>query len=101
MTMLNNLLARASIPEVLPTDQAAVAINRAPQTLRRWACYECGPVRPVRINGRLAWRVADLQALINGTPPNSGEPSAISSASNRVAAETTTLSSQVQSGSTK
>jgi hypothetical protein len=54
------------LPEVLPTNEAAVAINRAPQTLRKWACLENGPLRPIRINGRLAWRVADLQALLNG-----------------------------------
>ena len=66
MELVNNLLARAGLPEVLPTDEAAAAINRAPQTLRKWACLECGPIRPVRINGRLAWRVADLQALLNG-----------------------------------
>lgn len=66
MTTLNNLLARASLPEVLPTDQAAATINRRPQTLRRWACLEDGPICPIRINGRLAWRVSDLQALLAG-----------------------------------
>lgn len=54
------------LPEVLPTDEAAAAINRRPQTLRKWACLECGPIRPIRINGRLAWRVSDLQALLRG-----------------------------------
>jgi hypothetical protein len=53
--------------DVLPTDAAAVAINRAPQTLRKWACLENGPIRPVRINGRLAWRVSDLCTLLTGT----------------------------------
>lgn len=60
------LLPGAPLPEVLTTDQAAAAINRKPQTLRKWACLENGPIRPVRINGRLAWRVADLAKLING-----------------------------------
>lgn len=55
-----------SLPAVLPTNEAAAAINRAPQTLRKWACLENGPIRPVRINGRLAWRVSDLQALLSG-----------------------------------
>lgn len=36
------------------TAQAAKALNRAPQTLRKWACLENGPLRPIRINGRLA-----------------------------------------------
>ena len=52
--------------DTLPTDEAATAINRRPQTLRKWACLENGPIRPVRINGRLAWRVADLAGLLNG-----------------------------------
>ncbi len=54
------------LPEVLTTKLAAKAINRAPQTLRKWACLENGPIRPIRINGRLAWRVSDLQKLLNG-----------------------------------
>ena len=58
--MTNNL------PEVLSTQEAAAAINRRPQTLRKWACLENGPIRPVRINGRLAWRVSDLMELLNG-----------------------------------
>jgi len=57
------------LPEVLPTNEAAAVINRAPQTLRKWACLENGPIRPVRINGRLAWRVADLRAILNGEQP--------------------------------
>ena len=56
----------ADLPAVLPTDEAAATINRRPQTLRKWACLECGPIRPIRINGRLAWRVSDLQALLRG-----------------------------------
>jgi hypothetical protein len=52
--------------EVVDTNEAAAAINRAPQTLRKWACLENGPIRPVRIHGRLAWRVSDLQSLLNG-----------------------------------
>jgi hypothetical protein len=66
MNAINQLMARAGLPAVLPTNEAAAAINRAPQTLRKWACLENGPIRPVRINGRLAWKVADLQSLLNG-----------------------------------
>jgi len=54
------------LPAILPTDQAAAYVNRKPQTLRKWACLENGPLRPVRINGRLGWRVSDLQDLLNG-----------------------------------
>lgn len=66
MELINNLLTRDDLPAVLPTDEAAASINRAPQTLRKWACLENGPIRPIRINGRLAWRVSDLQALLMG-----------------------------------
>ncbi|MDE2267802.1 MAG: helix-turn-helix domain-containing protein [Betaproteobacteria bacterium] len=50
----------------LTTAEAAAALNRAPQTLRRWACEESGPLRPVKVNGRLAWRVSDLRRLLDG-----------------------------------
>jgi len=66
MNLINNLLIRAGLPEVLTTNEAAPLINRAPQTLRKWACLEDGPIRPIRINGRLAWKVSDLHALLNG-----------------------------------
>lgn len=66
MAQVNGPMSHASLPSVLPTDEAAAAINRKPQTLRKWACLENGPIRPIRINGRLAWRVADLMALLRG-----------------------------------
>lgn len=46
------------------TSTAAYHLNRKPQTLRGWACHEDGPLRPVRVHGRLAWRTADLRALL-------------------------------------
>jgi hypothetical protein len=45
------------------TATAAHHLNRRPQTLRGWACHEDGPLRPLRINGRLAWPVAELKKL--------------------------------------
>jgi hypothetical protein len=60
------LAAVAKGRDTLPTDDAATAINRAPQTLRKWACLENGPIRPIRINGRLAWAVSDLRDLLSG-----------------------------------
>lgn len=50
----------------IPTDAAAHHLNRKPQTLRAWACLENGAIRPIRINGRLAWPVAAIRALLNG-----------------------------------
>ena len=52
----------------LPTSEAAAHLNRKPQTLRGWACLEDGPMRPLRINGRLAWPVADLKRVLGLTP---------------------------------
>jgi hypothetical protein len=50
----------------VPTNQAAYYLNRQPQTLRAWACLENGAMRPVRLNGRLAWNVAEIKALLSG-----------------------------------
>lgn len=50
----------------LPTPEAARHLNRAEQTLRLWACREEGPLRPIRINGRLAWPVAELRRVLSG-----------------------------------
>ena len=66
MKATNTLSSRTELPEVLSTNEAAQAINRSPQTLRKWAYLENGPIRPVRIHGRLAWRVSDLQELLAG-----------------------------------
>ena len=60
------LAAAARGRDILPTSEAATALNRSNQTLRKWACLECGPIRPVRINGRLGWKVADIAALLSG-----------------------------------
>ena len=46
------------------TATAAYYLGRRPQTLRAWACLENGPLRPIRIHGRLAWPVAELRRLI-------------------------------------
>lgn len=53
----------------VPTDAAAYYLNRRPQTLRAWACLGKGPVRPIRINGRLSWPVAEIRKLLNGEAP--------------------------------
>ncbi len=48
----------------LPTPEAARHLNRAEQTLRLWACREDGPIRPIRVNGRLAWPVASIKSVL-------------------------------------
>ena len=48
----------------LPTCEAAYHLNRAQQTMRLWAMREDGPLRPLRVNGRLAWKTEDLRRLL-------------------------------------
>jgi hypothetical protein len=48
----------------LPTNEAAYHLNRAQQTMRLWAMTESGPLRPMRINGRLAWPVSELRRVL-------------------------------------
>lgn len=53
------------------TAAAAFYLNRRPQTLRHWAMKSgSGPVSCIRINGRLAWRVADIRSAL-GVQPSS------------------------------
>ncbi|QLA80387.1 DNA-binding protein [Acidovorax sp. JMULE5] len=53
---------------VVDTATAAFHLNRRPQTLRVWACYEDGPIRPIRVNGRLAWPVVAIRGLLGCAP---------------------------------
>lgn len=46
------------------TETAAFHLNRAQQTLRIWACRENGPLRPIRIFGRLHWKTDDIRRLL-------------------------------------
>jgi hypothetical protein len=47
------------------TATAAHLLNRRPQTLRCWAMNQ-HPIRPLNINGRLAWPVSELRRLLQG-----------------------------------
>jgi hypothetical protein len=55
------------IPTILSTDEAAKCLNRKPRTLHKWSCLGNGPIQPVRVNGRLGWRLTDIQKLLSGT----------------------------------
>lgn len=57
-----------NLPALLTTDEAATALRMRPQTLRRWACQGSGPIRPVKIGGRLAWKRESVLRLIEGQP---------------------------------
>ena len=75
-TVLHSAATRRAAPEPsypslehvtrppVTTGEAAHYLNRRQQTLRGWACAEDGPLRPLRINGRLAWPVADIRRLL-------------------------------------
>ena len=58
--------ATTRIPKTLPTHAAAQALGRSPYTLRRWSADGSGPIQPVRVHGRLLWRAADIERLLNG-----------------------------------
>jgi len=66
-------LKRGSFPPLeavtrptVPTNDAAYYLNREPRTLRGWSSLENGPIRPIRIFGKLAWPVAEIRALLGG-----------------------------------
>ena len=50
----------------VPTADAAYYLARRPQTMRGWASAESFPegLRPLRVNGRLAWPVAGIKSLL-------------------------------------
>lgn len=49
----------------ISTGQAAHYLDRAQRTLRGWATEaEAGPIQPRRINGRLAWPVAEIKRVL-------------------------------------
>lgn len=56
-------LALEARPRV-STEQAAHYLNRRPQTLRHWASADNGPLRPIRVHGRLAWATADIRNVL-------------------------------------
>jgi hypothetical protein len=62
-----SLLAREQRTQV-DTARAAFYLGRKPQTMRVCASAETGPVRPIRVNGRLAWPVAEIRAVLQLEP---------------------------------
>ena len=46
------------------TAAAAHYLNRKPQTLRCWSMCGDGPLNPIRVHGRLAWKTSDLRTLL-------------------------------------
>jgi len=56
-------LESVNVP-ALTTAAAAHYLNRKPQTLRVWACHGNGPIKPVRVYGRLAWPVNEIRRVL-------------------------------------
>lgn len=46
------------------TAAAAHYLHLAQQTMRIYACKENGPLRPIRVNGRLHWKTDDIRKLL-------------------------------------
>ena len=51
--------------EMLGTVEAARFLGRSPQTLRQWACEGRGPIKPVKMFGRLLWPKDELLRFIS------------------------------------
>ncbi len=66
------------------TAAAAHYLHLRPQTLRVYACKECGPIRPIRINGRLHWSTHEIRALLGAAQPSHVGKAANASRSKRV-----------------
>ena len=46
------------------TARAAFYLDRKVDTLQKWARYGKGPIKPIRVNNRLAWPVDQLKQLL-------------------------------------
>ena len=51
---------------VVDTATAAHLLLRKVGTLHKWSNLGNGPIKPVRINGKLGWRIDEIRRLLNG-----------------------------------
>ena len=51
----------------IPNKEAAAALTLRTQTLRAWSSSGTGPIRSIKIGGRIYWRVTDLIRLLEGS----------------------------------
>jgi hypothetical protein len=49
------------------TAEAAYQLGLSPKTLRNWSMTGLGPLKPVRIGGRLVWNVAEIKRVLGGS----------------------------------
>jgi hypothetical protein len=52
------------LPTYVSTKDAAQYLNRKPATLHGWSSSGAGPIAPIKIYGRLGWRLSELAALL-------------------------------------
>ena len=50
----------------LDTRAAAARLGFAENTLRKWHCLGTGPIKPVRIGGRLRWSISEIDRVLAG-----------------------------------
>ncbi len=48
------------------TNAASYYMDKQPRTLRGWACYENGPIKPIKVFGKWMWGVSEIRALLGG-----------------------------------
>ena len=46
------------------TQETAELLNFREDTLRAWACFSKGPLKPRKIGNRLAWMASDIRELL-------------------------------------
>ena len=46
------------------TNETAELLNFRTDTLRAWACFSKGPIKPRKIGNRLAWMASDIRELL-------------------------------------
>ena len=75
--VVNRRKAATRLAELFPLSTmvgnvtAAKVLSKKPQTLRRWASRQTGPIQSTKVAGRIMWSIADLQNLLDGSVPTS------------------------------
>lgn len=56
------------LPEFVITDGFSKAVHSSTQTIRKNYCQKghCYGIVPIKVGGRLLWRVSDIAKLLNG-----------------------------------
>lgn len=49
---------------LIDTREAASVLAVKPQTLYKWACYENGPIKSIKVGRSIKWRLTDIANLV-------------------------------------